>query len=250
MISFETLRKVARIKGIKNIGYAEKDYFQEIVLLVISREYPRLVFKGGTALYKFYKLDRFSEDLDFNGDSKNIKFSKFIRYFRDFGYDAKVEIDNKSKTQSLATFIIDGFLYNGSPESYARVRLSINFADSTIMNSDWLPLFSNYPDIPSFSLNIMNMEEILSEKIRALVMREKARDAYDIYFLLQKGIKPNMDMIKIKLTEKNIDFDLALIKKALIDINKIWKKELDPILISVPSFNPIEKYILKSFQSE
>ena len=67
MIDQETLRRVARTKGISNLSYAEKDYFQEIVMLGISREAPELAFKGGTALYKFHGLNRFSEDLDFSG---------------------------------------------------------------------------------------------------------------------------------------------------------------------------------------
>jgi len=78
--------------------YAEKDYFQEILLLVIFREFPGLVINGGTELYRFHKLDWFSEDLEFNGESKNVKFSKFLKCFKDFGYNAKVVINNRSKT--------------------------------------------------------------------------------------------------------------------------------------------------------
>ena len=70
MIDFDTLKKIAKIKGINNIGFAEKDYFQELILLGISREAPELVFKGGTALYKMHGLNRFSEDLDFSGEIK------------------------------------------------------------------------------------------------------------------------------------------------------------------------------------
>lgn len=48
------------------MGQAEKDYFQEIILFILYREFGReLVFKGGTALTKCYGFDRFSEDLDF-----------------------------------------------------------------------------------------------------------------------------------------------------------------------------------------
>ena len=59
------LEKIAKEKGysIKNI---ETDYLLEVLLFVIYREIGRqLVFKGGTALYKFYSLNRFSQDLDF-----------------------------------------------------------------------------------------------------------------------------------------------------------------------------------------
>ncbi|EQD44541.1 protein containing DUF1814, partial [mine drainage metagenome] len=45
----------------------EKDYIINLMLKTISinKLSDFLVFKGGTALYLFYGLDRFSEDLDF-----------------------------------------------------------------------------------------------------------------------------------------------------------------------------------------
>ncbi len=62
MISIDELKKMAKIKGL-SLGNAEKDYLIDIVLLLISRNTKdELVFKGGTCLYKFHNLDRFSED--------------------------------------------------------------------------------------------------------------------------------------------------------------------------------------------
>lgn len=59
MISVEELKQIGKLKGIKTLGYAEKDYLIELVLLLISRHTKdEIVFKGGTCLYKFYKLDR------------------------------------------------------------------------------------------------------------------------------------------------------------------------------------------------
>jgi predicted nucleotidyltransferase component of viral defense system len=44
----------------------EKDYLQDLMLHTIyTKSEAQMVFKGGTALSKFYYSDRFSEDLDF-----------------------------------------------------------------------------------------------------------------------------------------------------------------------------------------
>src|SRR3989344_4387527 len=65
MITKEILMKVAKKKGLLNKEYIEKDYFQDLLLFNIYKQTNLLIFKGGTALYKLYDLQRFSEDLDF-----------------------------------------------------------------------------------------------------------------------------------------------------------------------------------------
>ena len=61
-------QEIERVAGIKRLSEknAEKDYLLELLLFLLASETgKKLVFKGGTALYKLYSLNRFSEDLDF-----------------------------------------------------------------------------------------------------------------------------------------------------------------------------------------
>ena len=70
MLEKEELERISKIKnlGLRN---TERDYLLEVLLYIISQNMGRkLVFEGGTALYKFYSLNRFSEDLDFTSVSK------------------------------------------------------------------------------------------------------------------------------------------------------------------------------------
>ncbi len=55
------------IKTIYDRKNAMKEIMQEIVLCGLSRAgfFKKAAFYGGTALRIFYRLDRFSEDLDF-----------------------------------------------------------------------------------------------------------------------------------------------------------------------------------------
>ena len=55
---------------------ALKEIIQEIVLSGLSRGnfFKEAAFYGGTALRIFYKLDRFSEDLDFSLESEDLNF--------------------------------------------------------------------------------------------------------------------------------------------------------------------------------
>ena len=75
MITKTELESYAKLRNLINRGYAEKDYFQNILLFIIFGSYGKeFVFKGGTALSKCLGLPRFSEDLDFTCKEKpNIK---------------------------------------------------------------------------------------------------------------------------------------------------------------------------------
>ncbi len=247
MIDLGTLKRIARTKGIKNIGYSEKDYFQEIILLGISREAPELVFKGGTALYKIYGLDRFSEDLDFSGKIKKRDIQRISTYLRDFGYETEVS-EKKMKSGILLTFEIDGFLYQGTPKTKSRVQMDVSWGDVSL-ETDWPQFFSLYPDIASFRIKVMTLKEIMGEKLRALHTRKKARDAYDIWFLLSKGVKIDKPLTQEKLDLYGIRLGRDSVKEALDECKKIWKKELKSMMVEVPDFKIIESEIRNAIKT-
>src|SRR3989344_73706 len=116
MIEKKDLQDYARLKGL-SLGNAEKDYLLDIALLSISqRTKNELVFKGGTCLYKFNKLNRFSEDLDFSLikdiDVDNL-IGLLIKDFKKFGIKA-VQYKKKEPFNSvLITLRIEGPLYAG-----------------------------------------------------------------------------------------------------------------------------------------
>ena len=240
-IDLETLKRIAKTKGINNIGFAEKDYFQEIIMLGVSREAPELVFKGGTALYKLHGLNRFSEDLDFSGVIEESKVHTISEYLINFGYET--EISKKVvKASTLLTFIIQGFLYQGKNESKARVQMDVSGAGVNV-EPNWSQFFSLYPDIPSFKLKVMALEEVMAEKMRALIVRKKARDLYDIWYLLNKGVKMDLSLIREKLKMYNIELGRDTLETALGECGGVWIKELKPFLSELPNFIDIKQRI-------
>ncbi|MDO9538048.1 MAG: nucleotidyl transferase AbiEii/AbiGii toxin family protein [Thermoplasmata archaeon] len=241
MIDMQELRRVARVKGISNMSYAEKDYFQEIILLAISREAPDLVFKGGTALYKLHGLDRFSEDLDFSGEISRRKIDRITEYLNDFGYPSKVKI-NEPKAGTLITFVSEGFLYQGTPESLARVQMDVS-AGEILLETEWKQMFPQYPDIPSFRLKSMSLEEMMSEKVRAMLVRMKARDAYDVWYLLNKGTIFNKTLIQKKLDMYDLKLNESLFNEVFEEIKTVWDKELRALMTMAPGFETVRKEI-------
>ncbi|MFQ6106254.1 MAG: nucleotidyl transferase AbiEii/AbiGii toxin family protein [Thermoplasmata archaeon] len=242
MIDRETLRSIARTKDISNMSFAEQDYFQEIIMLGVSREAPQLTFKGGTALCKFHGLNRFSEDLDFAGEIAKGDARRISSYLENFGYPTEVSL-RTTRSGSLLTFVTEGFLYQGTPEGLGRVQMDVG--RGAVSDAEWTPFFSLYPDVPMFGLRVMTLEEIMAEKVRALLVRRKARDAYDIWFLLNKGVGMDLELVEEKLTLYGIELGPALLGKALDECERNWHRELRPLLSQIPEFDGVRREVRK-----
>ena len=249
MIDIAALRRVARLKGLSNLGFAEKDYFQEIILLGVSREAPGLVFKGGTALYKFFGLNRFSEDVDFSGKTGKRELDRICRYLEDFGYGAEYTEDKQARSR-LLTFAIKGFLYRGTTQSLARVRMDINPDSEVILEPGFRMLHSLYPDIPAFGLNVMAPEEMAAEKARALLVRARSRDAFDIWFLVGRSVKIDVGLVDRKLKLYDVRRTAAAVDAALRKCRGNWKKELLPMAPGAPDFAVVEDAVRKALIPE
>ena len=79
MIELDELKKISSIKRL-NIKNTERDYLLELILFILYKHIGRkMIFKGGTALYKLYGLDRFSQDLDFTLIDYKLDFKKLLK---------------------------------------------------------------------------------------------------------------------------------------------------------------------------
>lgn len=212
----------------------EKDYLQEIILHAIysNRESTRsFVFKGGTALSKFYNSDRFSEDLDFNiirtGELPD-RIEEVIegiagRLFFDAEF---IEEPSKNKFGTIGAELgIKGPRYNGKRSSLQHIRLEVNTTSKMAHEPLQLPRHQAYSDIDEYIGTIMDKQEILSEKFRAIMSRKrrhKERDLYDINFLMQKGASPNPSEILKKLEDSNMEFSKTALRESIDSIKSTW----------------------------
>ena len=243
MISRTELQQYAKLTAL-NLGQAELDYYQNIILFIISQEYSKeLVFKGGTALKKCYGLDRFSEDLDFTC-IKEIDTNKIFNALKRFNIEFETEI--KDYSQGIKIIIrIKGPLYSGIKNSMCKMIIDLSYRENVLLSPNITNLGRFLLEVPSFDVYVMNEQEILSEKIRAIMTRDKARDVYDLDFLLKKGITINKEFIAQKMSYYNEKFDKKLFIKRLKDKKSIWLSELSPLIKSVPKFVDTENLVLK-----
>lgn len=239
MISKEMLLEIGKKKGLKNKEHIEKDYFQDVFLLNLFGKTNRLVFKGGTAIYKLYGLSRFSEDLDFSSlDNEPGSVERIIEHVLDNIDFFELKGMKQTKDSLLIRISADGIL-----TKYNSLRIDVNLRNKIISGFDVKNYVSEYVDINPFSMRVLKPGEMMSEKVHSLFARKKARDLFDLFFLLRMS-KLDKNLAKEKLKTFNMKYDEKLLKKKINDIEDIWDKELKAfVLAELPDFDAVKKFV-------
>jgi len=243
MISKSELTRIAEMKHL-TIRNAEKDYLLEFLLYSLSDDRRSLVFKGGTALYKFYNLNRFSEDLDFDAIGKRFDVDKItkkiIRNLELAGMQRTLPEKTEYSNETNIRFAIRGPLYDGSKNSISRVTINISKRERPIISPIMKFLVSTFPEIPSFELSVLDIEEIAAEKIRCIMTREKPRDIYDLWFLSKKDITLDVSLINKKLKIYKLTFNQKRFIEKVNEKQKMWKRDLQDLIVgTLPEFDDV-----------
>ncbi len=243
MITKEELKDYARLTGL-NLGQAEKDYFQTIILFILYQNYGKdVVFKGGTALKKCYGLDRFSEDLDFTC-LKKTDTRKLESGLKRFGLEFEMET-TKYENGLKIIIRINGPLYIGIRQSLCKFIIDFSLRENIVLRPEIKTIGRFLEEIPSFDVLVMQEKEILAEKVRAILTRVKARDVYDLWFLLNKGIKFDSNLVNEKISYYNLKWNSKEFEKNLKLKKTGWNTELKPLLSHVPDFDGVRTEILE-----
>ncbi len=211
--------KILSKKYKTNESVVAREFIQLTVLkeLYSSNFSRQIYFKGGTALRLIYGGKRFSEDLDFTVSIDKDLFSENITKFFDSikaSYPYKIkEKDSIAGKTYLLTAKINGM----SAPLY--VRLDFSMRESVIEPVESI-LKTEYPIILQNFISTLSKNEILAEKIRAVMTRDKSRDLYDIWLLLEIGATLDIDLVNKKLAYYGEFFDKSKLIKALEKFNK------------------------------
>ncbi|WP_169357125.1 nucleotidyl transferase AbiEii/AbiGii toxin family protein [Thermodesulfobacterium hveragerdense] len=139
----------------------------------------KLVFTGGTMLRLCYGLNRFSVDLVFwlanKFDIDNNYFSKL----KDFLIKYYVVRDAANKFYTL--------IFEINSQHYPR-SLKIEIRKKVAKKYELSIAYSKYTNIQVL-VKTLPLEELMQTKLEALLDRQEIRDAFDLEFLVKKGIE-------------------------------------------------------------
>jgi len=248
MITLSEIKDYAKLKRL-NLGQAEKEYFQDIVLFIIYESFGReIVFKGGTAMNRCYNLNRFSEDLDFTTEEVNIRriLEKGLnRFYIDY------EITEKHyECGEKITLRIKGPLFTGGRQSLCKIELDLSSREKVLLEPKIESIGRFLKEIPMFDVVVMQEKEILAEKVRAIMTRTRSRDVYDLAFLLDRNTKIELKLIEEKLAYYNKTWNYMQFEDNLSNSEFIWKTELEALVPTLPDFKITKNRILSIFREK
>jgi len=162
-----------------------------------------IAFKGGTCLYLFYNLDRFSTDLDFNviADKLDEKAMTLI-------LNRHLNIDQAISKRNTWFWI--GSFEKGKQK--IKVEISKRNYPDKYINQNFYGL----------TVPILSKDCMFAHKLCALTDRKKLqnRDVYDAFFMFQNGFEVNEEIIEIRTNKSS--------KKYFKDLVAFLKKKVKP----------------------
>ncbi len=227
----------------------ERLRIQELLLKEIYSINGSPLFKGGTALEIAYGLDRFSEDLDFDMDEKDITIidaaiENLDSRVMSVENDWEAEIIRHS---NMHVFVLDFF----SAQLNSRVSIKIDavFERHMLEPKKKLIEVSGFPVV----LNVMAEREILAEKVNAIMntARNQPRDLYDLRFLLMAGTPIDLHLVYQKSGRRTFGdvqkYSFGAFAERIGSMVGRWA-ELEPYVMALPRFTEVRDYVLGAFR--
>lgn len=250
MLTRTQIQRLAQRNGI-GAQAQERDYLQHLLLYSLSIKPNTLVFKGGTALRIVYKGNRYSEDLDFNGpadeDLLRDLWQDVLKELGRFGIQAEMRNEWRSATGFSFDVSYQGPIFDGRDRTKGKVRVDISTRSEKIAVQRIL-VSSEYDDVRPFVVTALSPEHLMAEKVRALLMRGKARDVYDIWLLTNQGVVIDRKLVKKKLAAYEILLTPQNLNDALARAKAGWTRDLRPLLPQIVSWQDAASQIEPVFR--
>jgi hypothetical protein len=198
-----------------------------------------LVFGGGTMLRLCHELPRYSLDTDF-WFFRETDFNQFYNRLHEALIKEHDITDSQNKYHSI---LVEIRRAKGEPRLKIEIRKKLAPPGSSEEKIAFSPHFPTQVLVRGFTLN-----QMLKNKVTALLDRREIRDAFDLEFLVRKGIgledlsyREKKQLVK-KLKEfKKRDFDVKLGSILLPEFRDYYRQKRFSYLEEKLSFEEWEK---------
>lgn len=193
MLSEEFISQLAQKLQTADLN-VKREYFQHLILSYFYQQAKAstIYFKGGTALRIIYQSPRFSEDLDFNVEGLEIKTVEEIildTLSQIQKENVKVNIQESKETSG-------GYFATLEFEDTTLINLQISFREKGT-RGEVVTITNDF--IPPYTIVALSPKQLVGEKMRALLKRQKPRDFYDLYFIFRDSrLRPYLPKDRLK----------------------------------------------------
>lgn len=236
MLDKQTLENMAT-KAQTHYENVAREYSQHVFLqrLYQEKEAGALLFKGGTALRIVYQSPRYSEDLDFSVESMKIPeiedlMLETLLSLQDLNLATEIRTSKKTSSGYLGIFLFE--------IHQAQISIKVEVSQRNDHPSLGQPEMIDNPYFAGYNLMVLSQDILVDGKLAALLDRGKARDWFDLYFMLRARMlnqehKQKLSLIKSRLTQNEDDFydelEILLPKsfhRLIKDFNQVLSREL------------------------
>jgi predicted nucleotidyltransferase component of viral defense system len=244
----------------------EKDYalgYLVAGMAQIEALQAALVLKGGTALRKFYYVDyRFSEDQDFTALEPLADIDAAMQAA--IGAAQALLLERGPFAVSLERLLLrdphpggqDAFTvrvqFPSHREPLCRLKVEITYDEVVVLPPVTRPLLHGYPQAPLVGWRCYTLEEIVAEKLRALLqsrarLRERGwgasrvcRDYYDLWYILghssiARDKLPGLLAHKCRIRDVTFESTADFLASELLSVAQTeWAQQLLPFVPSGP----------------
>ena len=244
MVEKEEIIKIARTKKLP-LASIEKDFVLTFILKKIyaSSFKDKLVFKGGTALHKLYLHKRLSIDLDFS-ELSQININELKAIIED--KEINSEIKDINRTADSVKIVLS---YTSVLKYKNNIVIDISRREKPTLSLINKKLKSYY--FKEFEVLTFQLEELIAEKLRTIIQRNKPRDYLDIYYILKKknfDLEKTIETARIKLKNNKDNFDTERVFNNLDLVRSLWERDLREILPNIPNFNIVIERLRKALE--
>lgn len=200
------------------------EIMQEIALLGLwrSKFFEHAAFYGGTALRILYRLDRFSEDLDFSLLKPQPKFdlSPYLSAVQTELHAMGFNVIVQARKKKVATTTESAFIKAGTKESLLKIDVPKEISQRLQRNAVLEIKLEVDTDPPSgfqteaktliqpipFAVNTFAQPDLFAGKLHAILQRKwktrvKGRDYYDFVWYLGQNIPVRLNHLEQRLRQ-------------------------------------------------
>ena len=206
------------IKNDDDYYNALREILQEVALAGLYRGsfFQKAAFYGGTALRIFYKLDRYSEDLDFSllAPEKDFKLEPYFKSIKEEFEALGIAIQIDSKVKSVDSDIESAFLKSSTNihilslqapvkmQKQIKIKFEVDTNPPLGFDTEEKLLLQPF----SFYVKCFEIKDLYAGKMHALLFRNwkrrvKGRDWYDFEWYVKNGFAVNLDHLTIRARE-------------------------------------------------
>lgn len=244
---------------------ALREIMQEVALAGLSRTdfFEKAAFYGGTALRIFYRLDRYSEDVDFSLIEANPKFSlepyfkAITMEFEAIGMRVSLREIEKAKQSNIESaflksdtiwkeLVLEDILKQTGVKSNKTIKIKIEVDRIPPQGFETEQKLLLRPF--SFYVRCFDGPSLFAGKLHALLFRKwknrvKGRDWYDLEWYIKQGIPMNIQHFLRRSQDSGDWSENSISEVQIIDLikNKIDSVSFSGIKEDVVRFIPDDK---------